>query len=138
MISSIRLDGTTACMSIPGATHTEVFRASAREVLCPTLRHGDLVIMDNLAPHTSDPTPRLIKEAGARVLFLPAYSPDFNPIETMGRKVQALLRSAEARTSEELLAAIGKALAKVTAKDAGSSLFCVGRAREILRWEGGI
>jgi transposase len=87
-------------------------------VLCPTLRHGDLVIMDNLAPHTSDPTPRLIKEAGARVLFLPAYSPDFNPIETMGRKVQALLRSAEARTPEELLDAIGDALAKVTGKDA--------------------
>ena len=86
MISSIRLDGTTACMSIPGATDTEVFRAYVREVLCPTLRRSNLVIMDNLAPHKSGPTLRLIKKAGARVLFLPAYSPDFNPIEKCGAR----------------------------------------------------
>jgi len=118
MISSIRLDGSTACMTIPGATDTEVFRSYMRAVLCPTLRPGDLVIMDNLAPHKSDPTLRLIKKAGAKVLFLPAYSPDFNPIEKMWSKVKALLRSAEARTPDELVAAIGDALAKVTAKDA--------------------
>lgn len=53
MISSVRLDGSTACMTIPGATDTEVFRSHVREVLCPTLRRGDLVIMDNLAPHKS-------------------------------------------------------------------------------------
>lgn len=118
MISSIRLDGSTACMTIPGATDTEVFRAYVREVLCPTLRPGDLVIMDNLAPHKSDPTLQLIEAAGAQVLFLPAYSPDFNPIEKMWSKLKALLRSAEARTPEELIAAIGDALSKVTAKDA--------------------
>jgi hypothetical protein len=79
MLSSIRLDGSTTCMTIPGATDTEVFRSYVREVLCPTLRPGDLIIMDNLAPHTSDPTLRLIKKAGAKVLFLPAYSPDLKP-----------------------------------------------------------
>jgi transposase len=118
MISSIRLDGTTACMAIEGATDTEVFRAYVAGVLCPTLRPGDLVIMDNLAPHKSEPTLQLIAAAGAQALFLPAYSPDFNPIEKMWSKVKARLRSAEARTAQELIAAIGSALAQVTAQDA--------------------
>jgi transposase len=118
MISSIRLDGSTACMAISGATDTEVFRAYVAEVLVPTLRPGDLVVMDNLAPHKSEPTLELIAQAGAQVLFLPAYSPDFNPIEKMWSKVKALLRSAQARTPQELITAIGAALAKVTAQDA--------------------
>jgi transposase len=118
MISSIRLDGATAAMTIPGATDTEVFRAYVAEVLVPTLRPGDIVIMDNLAPHKSDPTLELILQAGAQVLFLPAYSPDFNPIEKMWSKIKALLRAAEARTPDDLDRAIGAALAQVTAQDA--------------------
>jgi transposase len=118
MISSIRLDGSTACMTIEGATDTEVFRAYVAGVLCPTLRPGDMVIMDNLAPHKSDPTLQLIAAAGAEILFLPAYSPDLNPIEKMWSKIKSLLRSAEARTPEELIPAIGNALAQVTAQDA--------------------
>ena len=122
MISSIRLDGTTACMTIEGATDTEVFRTYVAEVLCPTLRPGDLVIMDNLAPHKSEPTLALIAAAGAQAVFLPAYSTDFNPIEKMWSKVNALLRSAEARTPEDLIAAIGAALAQVTPKTPSASL----------------
>jgi len=80
MISSIRLDGTTACMALEGTTDTESFRAYVSQVLLPTLRPGDLVIMDNLSPHKSDPTLALITNASAQVLFLPAYSPDLNPI----------------------------------------------------------
>jgi transposase len=118
MISSIRLDGSTACMSIVGATDTEVFRAYVRKVLGPTLRPGDVVVMDNLAPHKSDPTLQFITQKGAEVLFLPAYSPDFNPIEKMWSKVKNSLRSAEARTQEDLISSIGKARAQVTAKDA--------------------
>jgi transposase len=118
MLSSIRLDGSTACMTIEGATDTEVFRTFVREVLCPTLSAGDIVIMDNLSPHKSEPTLALIKAAGASVLFLPAYSPDFNPIEKMWSKVKASLRSAEARTLAALQEAIAAALAKVTAQDA--------------------
>lgn len=76
MISSIRLDGSTACMTIEGATDAEVFRAYVHRVLCPTLRKGDVVIMDNLSPHKSELTLSLITQAGAEVLFLPAYSPD--------------------------------------------------------------
>jgi transposase len=118
MISSIRLDGSTACMALEGPTDTESFRAYVSEVLCPTLRPGDIVVMDNLSPHKSDPTLALITKAGAQVLFLPAYSPDLNPIEKMWSKVKALLRGAEARTSADLITAIGQALARVTPQDA--------------------
>ena len=118
MISSIRLDGTTACMALEGTTDTESFRAYVSQVLVPTLRPGDIVVMDNLSPHKSDPTLALITNAGAQVLFLPAYSPDLNPIEKMWSKIKSLLRTAEARTPADLITAIGQALAKVTAQDA--------------------
>ena len=118
MLASIRLDGSTACMTIEGATDTEIFQTYVREVLCPTLRPGDLVVMDNLSPHKHNPTLRLIEQAGASVRFLPAYSPDLNPIEKMWSKVKQCLRSAEARTGEELQRAIAAALAIITARDA--------------------
>jgi len=118
MISSIRLDGSTACMALEGTTDTESFRAYVSAVLVPALSQGDIVIMDNLSPHKSDPTLALITATGAQVLFLPAYSPDLNPIEKMWSKVKSLLRGAEARTPSDLIAAIGQALAKVTPKDA--------------------
>ena len=118
MMSSIRLDGTTACMTLEGTTDTESFRAYIEAVLVPTLRAGDLVVMDNLSPHKNDATLARIIEVGAEVLFLPAYSPDLNPIEKMWSKVKALLRTAEARTPTDLVTAIGQALAQVTAQDA--------------------
>lgn len=118
MISSIRLNGSTACMALEGTTDTESFRAYVLAVLLPTLQPGDLVVMDNLSPHKSDPTLALIQNAGAQVLFLPAYSPDLNPIEKMWSKVKNLLRGAEARTPADLITAIGQALAKVTPQDA--------------------
>jgi transposase len=118
MMSSIRLDGTTACMALEGATDTESFRAYVEMVLVPTLRTGDVVVMDNLSPHKSDPTLALIRAAGAQVLFLPAYSPDLNPIEKMWSKIKARLRAMEARTPEDLVRAIGQALAQVTPQDA--------------------
>ena len=118
MISSIRLDGTTACMALEGTTDTESFRAYVSQMLLPTLRPGDLVIMDNLSSHKSDLTLALITNAGAQALFLPAYSPDLNPIEKMWSKIKSLLRTAEARTPADLITAIGQALAKVTAQDA--------------------
>ncbi len=118
MLSSIRADGTTACMTIAGATDTEVFQAYVRDVLCPTLHPGDVVVLDNLAPHKNETTLRLIEKTGASARFLPAYSPDLNPIEKMWSKVKQFLRSTEARTGEELQAAIAAALATVTAQDA--------------------
>ena len=118
MISSLRSDGSTACMAIEGATNTEVFRAYVREILLPSLRAGDIVILDNLGAHKNKATLSLIEQTGARVMFLPAYSPDLNPIELMWSKVKALLRTAAARTAETLLVAIREALAAVSAQDA--------------------
>jgi len=118
MISSIRLDGSTACMALEGPTDTESFRTYVQAVLVPTLRPGDIIVMDNLSPHKSDPTLALITQAGAQVLFLPAYSPDLNPIEMMWSKVKNWLRGIEARTHAELIVAIGQALSRVTPQDA--------------------
>lgn len=118
MICSVRLDGTTACMTIEGATNTEVFFAYVREVLVPSLRRDDIVVMDNLGAHKNGRTLAAIEEAGAQVRFLPAYSPDLNPIEMMWSKVKALLRKAQARNHPDLLAAIASALNCVTPQDA--------------------
>lgn len=118
MISSIRLNGSTACMALEGTTDTEAFRAYVLKVLVPALQPGDIVVMDNLSPHKSDHTLKLIAAAGAEVLFLPAYSPDFNPIEMMWSKIKSILRSMEARTVSDLITAIGQALARITTKDA--------------------
>jgi transposase len=118
MISSIRWDGSTACMTIDGATDAEVFQAYVRTVLCPSLRPGDVVVMDNLGAHKNEQTLALIRATGAEAWFLPAYSPDLNPIEMMWSKVKALLRAAEARTHPDLLAAIGRALRSITGQDA--------------------
>lgn len=118
MMSSLRLDGSTACLTLEGATDTESFRAYVQAVLVPTLRPGDIVVMDNLSPHKSDPTLALIRQAGAQVQFLPAYSPDLNPIELMWSKVKNFLRGSEARTQTQLLTAIGQALRQITSQDA--------------------
>ena len=118
MISSVRLDGTTACMTVAGATNTEIFRAYVAEILVPTLRVGDIVVMDNLSAHKNAATIALIEGAGAKAVFLPPYSPDLNPIEMMWSKVKSILRKLEPREPESLFKAIGRALSKVTAKDA--------------------
>lgn len=108
----------TACMAIEGATDVEVFRAYVRQVLCPFLKPGDRVVMDNLAAHKSEAILTLIRQAGAEALFLPAYSPDLNPIEKMWSKLKHLLRSLEARTQPSLMMAIGQALDAITPQEA--------------------
>jgi transposase len=118
MISSLRLDGSTAAMVIEGATDGEVFQLYAKRFLAPTLRPGDIVVMDNLAPHKMAEVRKTIEEKGAAVWFLPPYSPDLNPIEKMWSKVKAYLRKVEARTKEALWEAIGAALKTVTPTDA--------------------
>lgn len=118
MIGAMRLDGSTACMTIEGATDTEVFGLYVEQILLPALRPGDIVVMDNLSPHKSQPTLERMKQEGVQVLFLPAYSPDLNPIEKMWSKLKAYLRKAEARTQEALEQAIAEALKTITAQDA--------------------
>ena len=118
MISSIRLDGSTACMTIEGATNSEVFYQYVQKILLPTLNPGDIVVMDNLSAHKSSKTRELIESVGAEIRFLPAYTPDLNPIELMWSKVKNLLRTAEARTPEELISAVKDSLNKISAENA--------------------
>ncbi len=118
MIGAVRQDGSTACMTVEGAVNAEIFRSYVREVLLPTMRAGDILVMDNLSTHKDQESLDLLKNAGVTVRFLPAYSPDYNPIELMWSKVKAYLRKVEARCNESLLLAIGDALSKVTQKDA--------------------
>jgi transposase len=118
LLGALRLDGTSVCMSVEGATDREVFRVYVRHVLVPSLRPADIVVLDNLAAHADAEARQLIEAAGARLLFLPPYSPDLNPIEKMWSKIKALLRAAKARTAEALQVAIAQALAAITAQDA--------------------
>ena len=102
MISSVRLDGSTACMTVDGATDADVFREYVRHVLLSTLRPGDIVVLDNLSPHKDKEAIELIASVGAEICFLPPYSPDLNPIEKMWSKIKEFLRSLKARTQEAL------------------------------------
>ena len=118
MISSVRLDGSTACMVVDGATTQDIFEAYIEQILLPTLKAGDIVVLDNLSAHKSQQARKLIESAGAELWYLPAYSPDLNPIEKMWSKIKSILRTLKARTKEALINAIAEALDKVTARDA--------------------
>jgi transposase len=118
MLGALSCTGLEAVMTIEGATDSDVFRAYVGEVLCPTLRGGDLVIADNLSAHRAPGVQEAIAATGARLLYLPPYSPDLNPIERCWAKITTFLRAAKARTHEALDAAVTRALATVTASDA--------------------
>ena len=118
MISSVRLDGSTACMVVDGTTDKDVFQAYVQYILLPTLKPGDIVILDNLSAHKNQKVRDLIESVGAEVWFLPSYSPDLNPIEKMWSKIKAILRTLKARTEKALINAIAEALESVTASDA--------------------
>ena len=118
MISSMRLDGSTACMVVDGATNKEVFQAYVKHILLPTLKPGDIIVLDNLSAHKNKEIQKLIESVGAELWYLPPYSPDLNPIEKMWSKIKAILRTLKARTEQALIDAIAKALEAVTASDA--------------------
>ena len=107
-----------AAMTIEAATDREIFLAYLDEVLCPKLRIGDVVIMDNLSSHKVQGVRERIEAAGAQLLYLPPYSPDLNPIEKAWAKLKQLLRAAKARTKEALDQAIAQLLPMLTAEDA--------------------
>jgi transposase len=117
IIGAMTLDGVQASMTIDAATDTGVFGAFVEQVLVPTLRPGQVVVMDNLAAHKVGWIIAMIERAGCRVIFLPPYSPDFSPIELMWSKVKHLLRITAARTVEALQMALGTALSAVTESD---------------------
>jgi transposase len=117
IISAVKLSGPCAPAVFNTGTDTEVFEAYVEEVLLPALGSGDVLMMDNLSVHKVQRILKRIEAAGVRVMFLPPYSPDYNPIENMWSKVKALVRAAEARTFETIVEAVGKALGKVTHDD---------------------
>lgn len=110
LVAGLRCDGLTAPGLIDGAMDGETFALYAEQFLAPTLNAGDIVILDNLPPHKVTGARAAIEAVGATLLFLPPYSPDFNPIEQAFAKIKALLRQAAARTVEALDAAIADAL----------------------------
>lgn len=118
VVSSIRLDGTTESFVFEGSLTKTIFEVYVQKILAPSLREGDIVIMDNLSSHKSQVAEEVIRNRKAKVLFLPAYSPDLNPIEKMWSKVKQLLRGIRAKTSEEIYSGIKKALSAVSARDA--------------------
>ena len=120
MISSFRLDGSQACMTIDAPTDGAVFEAFTEQVLVPALRPGDVVAMDYLGAHRCEEIAAAIARAGARAEYLPAYLPDLNPIEKMWSKAKEYLRAAKARTSDALDAAIAAAFQSVTPQDAAA------------------
>jgi len=117
MIGAIGLTGVKAGLMFEGASDTWAFATFIDEVLVPNLRPGDVVVMDNLSSHKADCIRESIERAGARLLFLPPYSPDLNPIEKMWSKVKGRLRSAAKRTKETLWEAICEAFRRITAQD---------------------
>jgi len=118
LISSISLAGAGPSFSVEGSSDGESFGLYLRSVLCPTLKRGQIVVMDNLSVHKSAWVRELVEAEGAEVLLLPPYSPDFNPIEGAFSKIKGSLRKAKARTLAALFEATHSALGAVTPEDA--------------------
>lgn len=118
VLGAMSLRGMIATMTIEAATDAEIFLAYVEQVLCPALRPGDVVVMDNLSSHKVSGVNKLIAAAGAEVLYLPPYSPDLNPIEKAWAKLKQMLRTAKARTREELERALAEALKRITTENA--------------------
>jgi transposase len=118
LIAALGATGMGATMTLEGAADADAFVAYLTHFLVPTLVRGQIVVMDNLSVHKDARVAPLIAGAGCRLVYLPAYSPDFTPIEQAFSKVKSFLRRVEARTREALDAAITAALATITATDA--------------------
>ena len=118
LLASITLGGKGETMAVEGSTDRRVFEAYVEHALAPTLEAGRVVIMDNLPAHKPKRVRELIEERGCELIYLPAYSPDLNPIEEAFSKVKDMLRRAGARTKEALVEVLGEALSAVSYQDA--------------------
>jgi transposase len=121
-LAALRHDRIDAPWFIEGPIDGESFRLYVKDVLLPTLRPGDIVILDNLGSHKSKAVRQLIRSAGARIFFLPKYSPDLNPIEQVFAKLKHLLRKAAARTADAVCTAIADALDAFTPQECANYL----------------
>lgn len=117
LVAALGLQGVQAPLLFEGAMTRLTFEVYITDVLGPTLRRGEIVLMDNLSAHKSDTVRALLEARGVQVIFLPPYSPDLNPIEKCWAKVKQALRAAKARTWDDLLVAVRKALQSVSHRD---------------------
>ena len=124
--AALRITGPTAVALFDGATNGARFRAYVADTLAPVLRRGDTVILDNLGAHKVAGVREAVEAAGARILYLPPYSPDFNPIEQTFAKLKALLRTAAARTVLDLRDAIRQAFSCFTSRECRNYLIAAG------------
>jgi transposase len=118
LFAAMTHEGLLASMTVEGAANTEAFLTYLDAVLCPALRPGQTVLIDNLKVHKAQAVRQRIEACGCRLVFLPRYSPDFNPIEGAFSKLKTFLRRVQARTREALEVAIGAGLQTITAQDA--------------------
>ena len=118
VIASLTLDGIGVCMQLQSAVDTAAFEAYVERMLAPSLRAGQVVVLDNLGAHKGERVRELVEARGARVLFLPTYSPDLNPIEEAIAKMKGILKGIGARTRESLSAAISQVIDVITPQDA--------------------
>ena len=117
VIGALGYDGMRATMSLAGAIDGEAYRIFIQDVLVPSLRGNDIILMDNVPTHKMPVIEQTLNEGGARVIFLPPYSPDFSPIENCWSKIKTLLRGVAARSREALEVALSKTLATITLDD---------------------
>jgi transposase len=127
-LAALRCDRLTAPCVIDGPINGESFRAYVEQVLVPVLAQGDIVVMDNLGSHKSRAVRQAIRAVGAKLFFLPPYSPDLNPIEQAFAKMKTLLRKADARTTEETWRTIGALLDCFTPTECANYLSNAGYA----------
>ena len=125
-VAGLRLDGIAAPMVLDGPINRDAFQAYVDQVLVPELKPGDVVLMDNLSSHKGPAVRRAIEAAGANLLYLPPYSPDFNPIEKAFAKLKALLRKAAVRTIGALWDQIGTILNLFTPAECANYLKAAG------------
>ena len=118
LLTSITRKGLGPCLAVEGATRREVFEAYLEHVLAPTLKPGQIVVMDNLSAHKGERVRELIEQRGCELVYLPPYSPDFNPIEQAFSKVKDLMPSRVRASALPLIEAMGVALSAVSARDA--------------------
>lgn len=126
LIGALSLGGVRCSAVVDGAVNAEIFQAFVDQVLCPALRPGDIVVMDNLSSHKGPGVRRSIEAAGAELEYLPPYSPDLSPIEPAFSKIKQLLRSLACRTWQALWHAMQSVLDKVTPADAAGYFDCCG------------
>ena len=118
IIASLHLGGMGPSMQLSGGTDSAAFASYIEHVLGPTLRPGQIVLVDNLSAHTAPQIAELLAARGCRLWFLPAYSPDLSPIEQAIAKIKSVLRSIGARTAEALSQAVAQALSQISKNDA--------------------